>query len=244
MPRTSNSSEEPPSSIARALAARAISFHCTTVPPEDRAPRAVLGAWLEAAEVLDRRSLSPRTRARLGDFRAVASELARVLDGTEDGEGRTSDRSVVVAVDDRGRVQGLCSMFACPGATFVELLVTAPWNVLGPEDPPDPRTVRGAGTALVEAASRWSVARGCGGAVALQAATLRAAEFYDRLGFRPMGAGDAPLRLVPPGERGWSASILRLATGRPERVERESPWMLLEARVARAEAPAARVAAG
>jgi hypothetical protein len=221
-----------------------VSLLCTTVPPADPTPRAVLGAWLEAAAILEARLLSPRTRARLADFRAVASELARVLDGTEDGEGRTSDRSVVVAVDDRGRVQGLCSMFACPGATFVELLVTAPWNLLGPEDPPDPRTVRGAGTALVEAATRWSVARGCGGAVALQAATLRAAQFYDRLGFRPMGPGDAPLRLVPPGERGWSTSILRLATGRPEREERESPWMLLEARVARAEAPAARVAAG
>jgi hypothetical protein len=242
VPRTGSTSEEPPSSTARAPAARAASLLCSAVPSADRAPRVVLDAWLEAAAVLERRPLSPRTRARLADFRAVASELARVLDGTEDGEGRASERTMVVATD-RGRVQGLCSMFACPGATFVELLVTAPWNILGSEDPPDPRTVRGAGTALVAAASRWSARRGCGGAVALQAATLRAAEFYDRLGFRTMGAGDEPLRLVPPGERGWSPSVLRLATGRPGREERDSPWLLLEAQAARAEAPA-RVAAG
>jgi hypothetical protein len=137
----------------------------------------------------------------------------------------------------RGRVHGMCSMFVCPSGTFVELLVTAPWNLLDGGDPSDPRTVRGAGTALVEAASRWSAGRGCGGVVALQAATLRAAEFYERLGFRRMRADDDPLALVPRGEGGWSSSILRLAHGHPGAEERRSPWMLLEAR--RACTPAA-----
>jgi hypothetical protein len=223
--------------------ARAVPLTCSAVAPGDPTARATLAAWLGAAEVLERRPLSARTRARLADFRAVASELARVLDGTEEGEGRTSERTMVAAAERGGRVQGLCAMFACPGATFVELLVTAPWNILGPEDPPDPRTVRGAGTALVDAARRWSAARGCGGAVALQAATLLAAAFYDRLGFRPMRGDDEPLRLVPQGERGWSASILRLAGGRPGAEERTSPWMILEARAADVAAPA-RVALG
>jgi GNAT superfamily N-acetyltransferase len=243
VPSTGHTSEEPPSSLARAPLARAASFLCTPVHPRDPAPRATLGAWLEATAVLERRALSPATRARLADFRAVAIELARVLDGVEEGEGRAAARTLHLATD-RGRTHGICSMFACPAGTFVELLVTAPWNLLGPDDPPDPRTVRGAGTALVAAASRWSAARGFGGAVALQAATLRAAAFYDRLGFRPMRPDDDPLGLVPAGERGWSASILRVATGRPGAEERASPWMLLEPRAVRPAVPAARAAIG
>ena len=74
----------------------------------------------------------------------------------------------------------------------------------------------------------WSAARGCGGAVALQAASLRAAAFYERLGFRRMRSGDDPLSLVPPGEDGWSPEILRVVAGRPESKEREMPWLLLE----------------
>jgi hypothetical protein len=222
-------SEEPPSSTARALAARAIPILCTAVSPHDAETRATLAAWLDAIPVLEARRLSAPTRARLADSRAVCGELARVLAGTEEGEGRASERTLHVAAA-RGRAQGLCSMFACPGGTFVELLVTAPWNLLGPDDPGDPRTVRGAGTALVEVASRWSARRGLGGAVALQAATLRSATFYERLGFRTLRRDDDPLSLVPPGDAGWSPSILRLAGGRPGAEERESPWMVLPAR--------------
>jgi GNAT superfamily N-acetyltransferase len=239
---TGHTAEEPPSSLAHAPAAWAIPFHCTAADPGDPLVRATLDAWLGALPVLTRRPLSARTRGRLDDFRSVASELARVLDGVEDGEGRRSERTVHLATA-RGRVHAVSSMFACPAGTFIELLVTAPWNVLGPEDPPDPRTVRGAGTALVEAATRWSGARGCGGAVSLQAATRRAAAFYDRLGFRTMQRGDLPLTLVPPGERGWSASVLRVAAGRPGAEEHESPWMLLPPRVA-AGAAAWRLASG
>src|SRR6266542_4844592 len=46
----------------------------------------------------------------------------------------------------RSRVRLATTRFACPRGTFVELLVTAPWNLLGPDDPRDPRTARGAGT--------------------------------------------------------------------------------------------------
>lgn len=243
MPSIGNTSEEPPSSFARALQARAIPFVCTTVDRRDPGTRATLQAWLDAIAVLEQRQLSPETRARLVDSRAVCGELAGVLDGTEEGEGRASDRTLHLAVA-RGRVHGLCSMFACPRATFVELLVAAPWNLLGPDDPADPRTVRGAGTALVQAAHDWSARRGCGGAVALQAGSLRAAAFYDRLGFRPMRPDDDPLSLVPPGDRGWSSSVLRIATGGPGDEERHSPWLLLDAHRARVTmATAAQVAA-
>jgi hypothetical protein len=229
MPSIASNSEEPPSQLARAFQARALPLLCTPTHPRDVRPRVTLEAWLGAIQVLQRRELSAPTRARLGDSRAVCAELLGVLDGTEPGEGRASDRTMHLATAS-GRIHGLCTMFACPGGTFVELLVTAPWNLLGPDDPSDPRTVRGAGTALVAAASEWSARRGCGGAVALQAATLRASAFYERLGFRAMRVDDAPLSLVPPGEAGWSSSILRLARGRPGGEERESPWMLLEPR--------------
>ena len=240
MPATS---EEPPSSIARAAPARAVPLLCSAVPAHDADARATLDAWLGAIPVLEARRLSAGTRARLADSRAVCGELARVLAGAEPGEGRAAERTLHVA-SARGRTQGLCTMFACAGGTFVELLVTAPWNLLGPEDPGDPRTVRGAGTALVSVASRWSAARGAGGAVALQAATVRAAAFYERLGFRPMRADDAPLSLVPAGEAGFSPSVLRLALGRPGPEERESPWMLLEPRRAARAVRAAGIRAG
>jgi hypothetical protein len=229
VPSIGSTSEDPPSHLARA--ARALPIHCTSVDPRDAAARATLHAWLEAIPVLERRELSQRTRARLADSRAVCAELARVLDGAEPGEGRSSERTLHVAVA-RGRIHGMSSMFACPRGTFVELLVAAPWNLLDGDDPCDPRTVRGAGTALVVAASRWSAGRGCGGVVALQAATSLAAAFYERLGFRQMGAGDDPLSLVPRGESGWSSSVLRLASGRAGPEDGKSPWMLLEARSA------------
>lgn len=236
MPSISSTSEEPPSSLARAAFAARAPILCTSTHPRDAAARNALGAWLDAIPVFERRALTAATRARLEDSRTVCGELARVLDGTEAGEGRARDRTLRVATA-RGRIQGLCTMFACPRGTFIELLVTAPWNLLGPDDPPDPRTLRGAGTALVSAASRWSVARGCGGAVALQAASLRAAAFYERLGFRRVRPDDEPLLLVPPGDTGWSPEILRVAAGRPGPKEREMPWLVLEAaRASREEA--------
>jgi GNAT superfamily N-acetyltransferase len=241
VPSIANASEDPPSSLARAaVAARASPIHCTPTDPRDPGTRATLQAWLDAIPVLERRPLSAATRARLEDSRTVIGELARVLDGTEAGEGRTAERTLHLAIA-RGRVHGVCAMFACPRATFVELLVTAPWNVLGPGDPPDPRTVRGAGTALVAAASTWSAARGCGGAVALQAATLRAAAFYERFGFRRMRAEDGPLGLVPPGDGGWSPEILRVAAGRPGPKEQEMPWLVLAPSRGFAAAPRPRV---
>jgi hypothetical protein len=233
MPHTS---EEPPSSLARAAEARAPRITCAALAPGDPGARATLQAWLAAAPALARRSGSCETRVRLADARRIGRELARVLDGLEPGEGRAAERTLHVAVA-LGRVHAMSSMFACPGGTFVELLVTAPWNLLGADDPPDARTVRGAGKALVATAAAWSLARGCGGAVALQAGNARSAAFYDHLGFRELRPEDEPLALVPSGERGWSPEILRVAAGRPGPAERRQPWLVLPG--ARADALAA-----
>jgi GNAT superfamily N-acetyltransferase len=195
--------------------------------------RTALRAWLDAVPVLQQRDLTATTRTRLEDGRRIAEELANVLEGREPGEGRAPERTLHVALA-RDRVQGLCSMFACPGGTFIELLVTAPWNSLGPDDPPDPRTVRGAGTALIAAASHWSARRGTGSRVALQAENPRAGAFYERLGFRPLLPADEPLAIVPPGEQGWSPAILRVAAGRPTAEEVRSPWLVLDPRRLRA----------
>ena len=224
-------SEEPPSSSARALQARATSI--VTLQVELPAPLAqtTLRAWLEAIPLLERRDLTAATRARLGDARRITEELSNVLAGVEPGEGCASERTLHLALA-RDRVQGVCSMFACPRGTFIELLVSAPWNVLGPKDPPDPRCVRGAGTALIEAASTWSARRGCGGRVALQSDNPRAVAFYERLGFHRMTRADDPLSVVPRGERGWSPAVVRVAQGQPGVEEERSPWLVLERRQA------------
>jgi hypothetical protein len=118
-------------------------------------------------------------------------------------------------------------MFACPRGTFIELLVTAPWNLLGPEDPPHFRSVRGAGTTLLAEAVAWSSSRQCGGRVALQAENPTAQAFYARMGFRPMRATDRPLSLLPRRPAGVSPSLVRLANGLEERPAEPSPWLVL-----------------
>jgi hypothetical protein len=222
-----STSEEPPSKLARAVEGRAPTILSTIVEPQDRAAPAALEAWLEAISVLQRRDLSAPTRMRLRDAQRICGELGRVLAGVEPGEGLASERTLHLALA-RGRIHAISSMFACAGGTFIELLVTAPWNVLGADDPPDPRTVRGAGTALVTAAVEWSWRRGCGGKVALQAENRRALAFYHRLGFFRMCPEDRPLSLVPRGKDGWSRAIVRVAQGRPGAEEERSPWLLLD----------------
>jgi GNAT superfamily N-acetyltransferase len=219
--------EDPPSQLARAVEARAPSIVSTTHDTQNAEVRATLRAWLEAIPVLERRALSRATRARLEDSRRLCGELERVLAGVEAGEGCASERALLVALA-RGRIHGVSSMFACPRGTFIELLVTAPWNILGADDPPDPRTVRGAGTALVSAAVDWSRRLGCAGRVALQAENRSALAFYDRLGFLPMKPEDHPLLLVPRGPDGWSTSVLRVARGKPGAEEERSPWLVLD----------------
>jgi len=218
--------EEPPSPIARPVPGRA-SPTVAAVQSHHPEVRASLDGWLRAAQVLDARPLSPLTRTRLGDCRRITEELRAVLAGAEPGEGPPSGR-VLRAAFAYGRVQGLCSMFVCPAAVFVEFLVAAPWNILGPRDPADPRTVRGSGTVLVGEAVALSRRHGRRGRVALQAENPRTRAFYERVGFRRIQAADQPLLLVPRRASGWSPSVVRVAEGRAGPEEERSPWLLLD----------------
>lgn len=218
--------DEPPERRARPDTGRAFEARAD-LSPRDPLVRATLQDWIAATAVLAERPVSPRTRLKLEDCRRIAQELVDVIDGLEPGEG-TSDARRILAVTHRGRIQALAAVFLCPRSTFVELLAAAPWNLLAPDDPCDLRTARGAGTALLHAASERGTARGTGGRLALLAENPRSRERYERLGFRRMTPSDRPLSLVPPGPGGHSASIARVAAGTPGPEEEQSPWMVLD----------------
>lgn len=218
-------SDEPFERIARQP--RPASFRILSLSPADPDLRAELRAWDWVARSLLSRGVSAATRPRLQDSRRIVAELTGVLDGHEEGEGRPPDRLIRAAVH-RGQIQGLASVFLCPRAAFIELLATAPWNLLAPEDPADARSVRGAGRALVLHASALARANGAGGRVTLQAENPRSLTIYERMGFTRIRPSDAPLALVPKNGKGWSAPILRLAQGKPGPEERISPWMILD----------------
>ena len=221
------SPEEPPEQRARPEPGRAFEVRAD-LSPRDPAVRATLQDWIAASAVLAERPVSHRTRLKLEDCRRITGELLAVLAGDEPGEG-TAEARRILAVSCRGRAQALASAFVCPRGTFVELLAAAPWNLLGPADPSDLRTVRGAGTALLHVIAERSAARGAGGRVALLAENPRSGQRYQRIGFRRMTPADLPLQLVPPGAHGHSPSIVRLATGAAGPEEERSPWMVLEA---------------
>lgn len=218
-------SDDPSERSARPT--RAASFRILSLHTDDPDLLALLRRWDWIARSLLSRGVSPPTRSRLLDWRRIGGELLAVLEGQEDGEGAPSERLVRAAVH-RGEVQALATIFICRRAAFVELLVSAPWNLLGPDDPPDVRAVRGAARALVGAASALSRAGGAHGHVALQAENPRCQAFYERMGFHVMRPSDAPLALVPRGKKGWSAPVVRLARGEAGPEERKAPWMLLD----------------
>lgn len=220
--------EEPPEPSARPRSGWAFEL-CTDLSPGDPAVRATLQDWIATAAVLATRPLTPRTRLKLEDSQRIAEELAHVLANEEPGEG-TPERRRLLGVTSRGQLQAIVSAFVCPRGTFVELLLAAPWNLLGPDDPCDLRTVRGAGAVLLARLEERSRERGCGGRLALMAENPRSLERYERLGFRRMCAADGPLELVPCGREGWSQSILRVARGSPGPEEERCPWMVLERR--------------
>lgn len=219
------SHDDPDKRIARRQ--RRATFDLLTFHPQDPDIAATLRAWDWVARSLLSRGVQPQTRTRLEDSRRIVGELSDVLAGREEGEG-TADRRTIHAAVQAGRIQAVVSIIPCPRAAFVELLATAPWNLLGPGDPPDSRSVRGAGSALIAHAVDLSHRSGAGGQVSLQAENPRSLELYERLGFVQMRPSDAPLALVPRGEHGWSPSILRLARGEAGPEEARAPWMLLD----------------
>lgn len=206
---------------------RPASFRVSPIQPDDQGLPALLRGWDWVARSLLSRELAPASRARLEDSRRIVNELLQVLGGEEEGEGSASERKVFAAVH-RGQIQAVVSAFLCPRAVFIELLASAPWNLLGPGDPPDARGVRGAASALVSHAESLAWGSGAGGRVALQAENPRSLEVYARLGFARMRPSDAPLKLVPRGEHGWSASVVRLARGDAGPEELRSPWLVLD----------------
>jgi GNAT superfamily N-acetyltransferase len=222
----SRSLEEPPERSARPP--RRAGIACDLLLGPDAVSRLVT-SWLADACALEARPLSQASLLRLGDFRRLAEELRRVVLGEEDGEGTQEARTFHAAAAG-GRIQAVAALFACPRATFVEYLLAAPWNLLGREDPPDLRVVRGAGQALLAKASAWSFARDAGGRVALQAENPRCLSFYTRLGFTPIRLADDPFALVPRGRRGWSPEVRRIAAGRATPEDGRRPWLVLEPR--------------
>jgi hypothetical protein len=218
-------SDEPSERSARPL--RAASFRILSLSPGDPALPTLLRRWDWIARSLLSRTQSNSTRARLADWRRIAGELLAVLEGHEDGEGAPAERLVRAAVH-RGELQALATIFLCPRAAFVELLVSAPWNLLGPDDPPDARAVHGAARALLVGASALACAAGAGGRVALQAENPRCQALYEHLGFTLMRPSDAPLALVPRGKKGWSEPVLRLARGQAGPEERRAPWLIFD----------------
>jgi hypothetical protein len=213
--------DEPPSQDVGSVRRRpAVGF--AVVPAGDQTVRETLRAWLQVVQVLGLRSLSKPSRVRLQDGARICEELYRVLGGAEPGDGPASDRTVILA-SSRGHAQAISSMFACPRGTYIEFLVSAPWNALRSADPPDPRTVRGAGTCLVSAAVAWSRDRGCGGRVSLCAENARARAFYEGLGFQPVAANGVPSSFVPRALGGWSSSGPSMADGgRPSEADQGS----------------------
>jgi hypothetical protein len=203
-------------------------FTIDPVSPSDPALNLALREWdWMARGLLARGAVSAQTRPNLEDSRRIVGELGRVLAGDEPGEGIQEHRSVFVARR-IGCIQAAAALFASPRAVFVELVATAPWNLLGAADPPDARMVRGAGTALLQHASAWSLATGGGGRVSLQAENPRCRAYYEWLGFERMTAADEPYTLVPRGPRGFSEPVRRVAEGREGPDEQRSPWMLFD----------------
>jgi GNAT superfamily N-acetyltransferase len=234
------SREEPHERSARAPSPARASLTLQHLDPGDAALRAALGEWERLARsLLGAGDLDAETRSRLADDLRIVEELSNVLAGAEPGEGRADERQVV-AVHAAGRLQGVCSYFECTGGVFIELLATAPWNLLRHAGARDPRGAKGVGAALLAHAVELSRDAGHGGRLALQAENPRCLEHYLKLGFAPMAATDDPFSLVPRGERGWSAPVLRLARGQPGPEEQAAPWLVLDpARSARAERRAA-----
>jgi hypothetical protein len=220
--------EDPFERSARRYDARAAGFRIISLTADAPELEATLRSWDWIARSLLSSGVSAPARLRLDDLRRILAELERVLHGEEDGEG-TRDARLVRAAVARGHLQALTTVFLCRRAAFIELLASAPWNLLGPQGPDgrtDARAVHGAGCALIAEASALARQAGAGGRVALQAENPRSEALYQRLGFAPMRPSDAPLALVPRGGKGWSPPVLRLARGEPGPDERRMPWLI------------------
>lgn len=114
---------------------------------------------------------------RFGDNLAIISEIA---------ENTTTEPEAFRGVRDRqGRLQAAAIVHQRSDYLEVDLIATAPWNVLQNQ----PQSVKGAGTALMEELVKESIGLGFVGRLKLYAVP-RAKQFYEKIGLEETLEGD------------------------------------------------------
>lgn len=114
---------------------------------------------------------------QFGDNLAIISDLA---------ENATTEPETFRGVRDRaGRLQAAAIVHQRSDYLEVDLISTAPWNILQNQ----PQSVKGAGTALMENLVKESIDLGFGGRLKLYAIP-RAKQFYEKIGLEETLEGD------------------------------------------------------
>jgi hypothetical protein len=90
-----------------------------------------------------------------------------------------------VLTDSKGNIQSAATVTEDRRSLRIEYLATAPWNVKGGEG----KSVKGAGTKMIEEVIKESFKKGKSGVVTLEVLDS-AISFYEKIGFRNMGKND------------------------------------------------------
>jgi hypothetical protein len=96
-----------------------------------------------------------------------------------------SPENTRILKDDKGDIQSAATVTEAKDSMRIEYLATAPWNVKGGEK----KSVKGAGTKMIEEIIQESIKKGKGGSITLEALDS-AIPFYEKIGFRNMGEND------------------------------------------------------
>ena len=114
---------------------------------------------------------------QFGENLAIISDIA---------ENATAEPKTFRGVRDRaGRLQAAAIIYQRSNYLEVDLIATAPWNIL----PNQPESIKGAGTALMENLVKESVDLGFGGRLKLYAIP-HAKQFYEKIGLEETDEGD------------------------------------------------------
>lgn len=144
---------------------------------------------LDEAELFNQQiseiTLNPPTAENLKQARVELSRLAtsrRVLrfiyNRMTDAE---PDLEILGLRDRRGNLQATAMVSLGPNFLYVNLIATAPWNIISVIA--DERAVRGAGRGLMELIVRYNIDRGNAGEIKLTS-KRESLEFYKNLGFQ------------------------------------------------------------